>query len=66
MGEDMKGGITVLLQVTMKLAERYNIELIREHVKTHQDDDCAYEGLSWKANLNCDCDHQTALMRKCP
>ena len=39
-----------LLQVIMKVADSHNIDLIPEHVKAHQDNDCAYEDLSWKAN----------------
>jgi hypothetical protein len=46
----------------MKVADSHNIDLIPEHVKAHQDNDCAYEDFSWKAKLNCDCDHQATMV----
>ena len=55
-----------LLQVTMKLEDRYNIDLIPGHVKAHQNNDCVCKDLSWKAKLNCNCDHQAAMVWSCP
>jgi hypothetical protein len=49
-----------LLQVIIKLSNRNNFDLIPEHVKAHQDNDCAYVDLSWKAKLNCNCNQQVS------
>ena len=54
-----------LFQVTMKLADELQINLVPHHVKAHQDDDCPYDLLPWQAKLNVDCDLQAAQVRRC-
>jgi hypothetical protein len=44
---------------------KYNILVVSDHIKSHQDDSRAYNDLPWKAKLNCDCDQVAGASCKC-
>ena len=54
-----------LLQVTQQVVRKHNIEVIQDHIKSHQDDSRAYNDLPLQAKLNCNCDHIAGASHKC-
>ena len=44
-----------LLQVAKGMMAKHKLVVKPEHIKSHQDNDTAYDNLPWKAQLNCDC-----------
>ena len=55
-----------LLQVAKGIMAKHKLVVKPEHVKSHQDTDTEYSNLSWKAQLNCDCDQLAGSTRTCP
>ena len=54
-----------LVQATLMVATKHNIQLVPFHVKSHQDQETSYAKLPWEAKLNCDVDKLAAIARIC-
>ena len=55
-----------LLQVARGIKAKHKLIVTPDHIKSHQDSDADYSKVSWKAKLNCDCDHLAGSSQQYP